>query len=336
MIPGVIPKKLADPKGVYEGVEAVTDEEIEQFDSIFDILNLEYIDNALGLTQGTIIPVPEWEEKKKAAAFIYLAGYDGQITIDNHTYIPKNPWECARVTTGTKNIASKPAGQTSELKLSEGPDNGLHAELKVKTEFKTKAKKSVTILGKTVSYNGSVTESKTETFEKDYPAPEVFPVFSEEDLNVSVRYFNNTYNPHTTVTVEPKNGTVDVFRAITYKYNGSVATDEKYLGHVSRQENGFKTVDYKETTEWVSNDGFITYTYQGCFIPGPLDPALLSVNIATPYDNFTITHFDVEEIKDPTIGIFRKLLILFTVLVFLGMFAVSGFKMLLISFGGIR
>ncbi len=312
------------------------DTDTHDFDSIFDVLNLEFIDNALGLTQGTIIPVPEWEEKKKAAAYIYLAGYDGQITINNHTYIPKNPWECARISTGTKNLASKPAGQTSELKLSEGPNNGLHAELKVKTKFKTKVQKSVTILGKSVSYDGSVTESKTEIFERDYPAPEVFPVISEKDLNISVKYFNNTYNPHTAITIEPKKGTIDVFRSITYKYNGSIATDERYLGHVSRQENGFKTVNYKETTEWISLDGFITYRYQGCFIPGPLDPSLLSVDIATPYDNFTITHFDVEEIKDPTIGVLRKLLILFTILGFLGMFVVSGFRMLSISFGGTR
>lgn len=327
------------PSNEYDGMEEMTQEEISQyeFNDIFDILDLEFVDSALGINQGHIIPVgAEWQEKKKAAAFIYLAGYEGQVTINNHTFIPKAPSECAKVLTGTKNLASKPAGQTSELKLSEGPNNGLHAELKVKTKYQTKVQKSVTILGRKINYKDTVEKSKTETFKQDFPAPEVFPVVSEEDLNISVKFFNNTFNPHTSITIEPKEGTVDVFRAITYSYNGSKATDERYLGYVSKLDNGFKVVDYEETTEWKSNDEVITYRYQGCYIPGPLDPALLSIDIATPYNDFTITHFDVEIIEDPTIGLPRKILILFVVLGFLGMFAVSCIRMLIISFGRIR
>ena len=124
------------PTNDFSGLTPLTDEEIRkyEFNDIFDVTTLEFIDNALSLTQGNLIPVgAQWTEKKKAAAYIYLAGYEGQITINNHTFIPENPWECARVLTGTRNLASKPAGQTSELKLSEGLNNGLHAELKVKT-----------------------------------------------------------------------------------------------------------------------------------------------------------------------------------------------------------
>lgn len=205
----------------------------------------------------------------------------------------------------------------------------------VKTEYKVKDYKETKILGKSVKIPYYKEKSEKVTFRKTFvDVPDEFPAVSEEDLNITVRYFNNTYNPHTTVEIEPKNGTVDVFRKITYHYKDSTASDERYLGYVSTQENGFKNVDFEETKEWVSKDDSITYRYKGCYIPGYFKPELLSVDIATPYDEFTITNFDVEELGDPTTGIYRKFLILITVIVFLGMFAVSGLNMLIIAFGG--
>lgn len=105
---------------------------------------------------------------------------------------------------------------------------------------------------------------------------------------------------------------------------------------MTKLNNGFKIVNYEETTEWLSDSEKITYRYQGFFMPGYLDPALLSVDVATPYSNFTITHFDIEVIEDPTLNMPRKLLALFLILFFLGCFAVSCIRMLQMPFGRIR
>jgi hypothetical protein len=318
----------------------VPEEEIQklEFSNIFDIWNLEFTDSAYDVKQDKAFAKdPKWETKDYSEAYIYLAGYEGQITLNNKTYIPKVSWKCAKVFTGTRNLAPRPVSQSSSLKLSEGVNNGLHAELEVKTLYNEKERRTAKILGKSISFNSTVQKSQTKAYTKDFPAPEVFPAITENDLNISVKYYNNSYNPHVVVTIEPKNGTQNVFREVTYHYNGSTATDSRLLGYVSSGDNGFKISDYEKTSRWISNSNCITYEYLGAYIPGYFNPALLTVDVATPYENITIKSFKVEEIGDTTQNItVRNILCLFIILLFLGGFAVAIIRNFSLSFGRIR
>ena len=263
------------------------------FSSIFDILDMELSETG-HVNQSEIAPTnKEWKTSGKASAYIYLAGYDGQITYTNETYIPKSASECAIVLTDTQNLASKPSGQSSKLKLTDINNGSLKAILTVKTEYKVKAYKTVQIGDSSIKVPYYKEKSETETFTQIFSAPPTFPTIGPNDINVTVTYQNNSYNPHTLVTVEgERTGTI-------YNYNGSIAREFRSIGYIKVSSNGFKNADFKPTNTWKFSDNSMSYSYQALYIKGAFDPSKLHITVTTPYDKFEVTEFNYTEVRDP-------------------------------------
>ncbi len=271
------------------------------FTSIYDFLNVKISESGY-IPQGPIRTInPDWNKKGKyTEAYIYLAGYEGQITINNKTYIPDKPSKCAIVLTDTRNLAHKPAGQTSSVKLEDLNDGSLKVTLKVKTKYKVKDYKTKTILGKSVKVPYYKEKKETVTFIKTFTAPEVFPVLSADDINVSITYQNNSYNPHAIITVTPKNDVAGVITGVSYKYNGSSATEYRQIGYVDEKETGYKSADFKETYTWKFSDETMSYSYQALYIKGVFDPDKFKVIVKTPFSEIPVDEYHYTEVGDPT------------------------------------
>jgi len=273
------------------------DNDISEFDSIFDVLDMEFSDSGYIEQAGITAINPEWETKGKyTEAYIYLAGYNGQINYDGVLYIPEKPSKCAIILTDTRNLADKPNGQTSSVKLTDGKDGSLKVTLKVKTKYKVKDYKTVTVLGKSVKIPYYKEKSETVTFTRVYQdVPDRFPILSAEDVNVTVNYYNSSYNPHATVTVDG-----DITGA-TYRYNGSEAREYRLIGYVGQSPNGLKTANFKKTYTWKFSDpDLMSYSYQALYIKGPFDLDRLQVTVLTPYSEIPIENYNFIEYGDPT------------------------------------
>ena len=198
------------------------------------------------------------------------------------------------ILTDTKNIANRPEGQTSELTLSDEGNNTLKVTLKVKTTSKVKYYKTVNIGKNSIKVPSYKEKTEHNTFTKTFQAPEVYPVRGPKDVNVTVTYQNNSYNPHTIVTVDgERTGTI-------YKYNGSEAREYRLIGYVNQASNGFKTTNFKTTHTWKFTDDSMSYSYQSLYIKGHFTPSLLQINVTTPYAEFPVTDFNYVEMGDPT------------------------------------
>lgn len=289
------------PRGIYDGLDPITPEEEKEFEfnNIFDVSQMEFSESGYVKQEDLKALNPEWESKGNAKAYIYLAGYEGQIKIDNEMYIPKTASECAIVLTDTKNLASRPEGQTSKLTLADEGDK-LKATLKVKTKYNVKVYKTVRVGKNSIKVPYYKEKSETKIFTKIFDAPKVFPVQKPEDINVTVTYQNNSFNPHTTVTVESKNGSDNVITGVAYRYDESSASEFRLIGYVEKNENGFKTPDFKPTSTWKFSDDRMSYSFQSLYIKGEFDPEKFGLVVKTPYSEIHVSKYNYIEAKDPT------------------------------------
>lgn len=271
----------------------------EHIFSIFDILKTEISETGY-VEQGNVNAIdPEWEQDRKAEAYIYLVGYEGQISIWNETYIPKAPSKCAKIITDTQNLASHPVDQTSTLVLKDEPNGSLKAVLKVKTKYTIITHKTVSIGDASITVPSFKEKTEHETFTKVFPAPKVYPVTGPEDIEVNVNYQNNSLNPHTTIEIKLKNSTGGDITGAYYNSNGSEAREYRLIGYVNESVNGFKTSKFKRTNTWKFSDDKMSYSYHSLYIKGPFDINKLKINVKTPYDDLEITKFNYTEAGDP-------------------------------------
>jgi len=261
----------------------------EVFDSIFDILNAE-ISETGNLEQGNIDAVnPKWQTKGVASAYIYLAGYDGEITIEDVHYIPVSPSKCANVLTNTKNIASKPVSQKSTVKLTDGANNTLEVELTVKTKYKVKDYKTVSVLGKSVSVPYYKSKSKTAVFTQSFEAPVQFPAV--EAPKAYVTHYNGS---HAIVEVANVPGIVKTEISIP----GSSAREYRLIGEVGTAQNGFRSTHFKKVSTWKYEGMQMHRSQSGLYVDEPFDIDNLTITVTTPYKTMEVTDIEYVVIED--------------------------------------
>jgi len=261
------------------------------FSSIFDILDVEFSETG-NITQGKITPEESWQNGGKYTdAYIYLAGYEGEITIGSEKYIPESPDKCAIVYTNTKNLASKPDGQTSTLKLSTGKNNTLECKLTVKTTYKVRTNKTVTVGGKTIKNPIKEYKKKSETvvFTKTFDAPKQFPAVKAP--KVYVTYYNGS---HAIVEIPDVPGIVKTDISI----NGSSAREYRLIGEVGTAVNGFKSTRFDEVSTWKYSGSQMSRSQSGLYIKEPFDIDQLHISVTTPYNKMEVTDIEYVVIED--------------------------------------
>lgn len=262
------------------------------FSSIFDILEVEISETGNVEQKQAHAVNPGWKTKGKAEAYIYLAGYRGEIKIGNETYIPKSPSECAIVLTDTRNLADRPAGQTSSLALSDGNNNTLKAELKVKTSYRVKSYQKV--LG--FSIPDYKTKSSNSRFTETFDAPRLFPVLNPPKAYVT--YFRGS---HAVVNVPNLAGIVKV----EYALNNSSAREYRLIGEVGTAENGFRSTVFNKVSTWKYSGPQMSRSRQGLYISEPFNVSDLKITVTTPYDTMKVTDFEYTVIEDTSRKMFN-------------------------------
>lgn len=261
----------------------------EVFDSIFDILNTE-ISETGNIEQGNIDAVnPKWQTKGVASAYIYLAGYDGEITIEDVHYIPVSPSKCANVLTNTKNLANKPVSQKSTVKLSDGINNTLKVELTVKTKYKVKDYKTVSVLGKSVKVPYYKVKSKTSVFTQSFEAPVQFPA-----VDAPKAYVTHYNGSHAIVEVANVPGIVKTEISIP----GSSAREYRLIGEVGTAQNGFKSAHFENVNTWKYEGSQVHRSQSGLYIDEPFYIDNLSIKVTTPYKTMEVTDIEYAVIED--------------------------------------
>lgn len=261
------------------------------FSSIFDILDIELSETG-NVTQGEITPEESWQNGGKYTdAYIYLAGYEGEITIGNEKYIPESPDKCAIVYTNTKNLASKPDGQTSTLKLSTGKNNTLECKLTVKTTYRVRTNKTVTVGGKTIKNPIKEYKNKSETvvFTKTFDAPKQFPAVKAP--KVYVTYYNGS---HAIVEIPDVPGIVKTDISI----NRSSAREYRLIGEVGTAVNGFRSTRFDEVSTWKYSGSQMSMSQSGLYIKEPFDIDQLHISVTTPYKKMEVTDIEYVVIED--------------------------------------
>lgn len=296
----VQPSNLGETeRRTWEPEDRTTNEDMEKFDSIFNILNAELSFNGL-VSQGSIQAVsPDWEEGGRyTRAYIYLAGYDGLIYVNGEKYIPRPASECALVLTGTENTARNPSRQVSDLDLTDLPDGRLKAVLRVTTYYKVRVTKTISFMGQSINVKVWDTRKETVRFEKIFEPPEVFPVLSPEELDVTVKVFNNTYNPHTEIIVSTVNSSEEVITSVTYQAGNKKATEYRLIGVVNRLQNGVKVTSFESAKAFKTHDSGLTQVFQGCRADGVYNQSEINVTVRTPFHEYN-PNFNYIVVEDP-------------------------------------
>lgn len=304
-----------------------------------DLLNLEFSED--GFTkQGQITPTKNWEKKGKyTQAYIFLAGYDGQISFNGQNFIPSPASECAIIQYDAKNLAENPTGQTMKIELTDTQAGDLKAKLTVKTKYKVKKYKTYPMLGKKIKVPYWDKKSETVVFTKIFSAPSQFPELGTGQYNVTVKYYNSTYNPHTLVTVE-ENGKQTQFPElitfIEYAYLDSYAKEYRQIGYIYTNASGYKETHFKNTSTWKFTGEKLSHTSRTLYIKGPLDLDSLKITVHTPYRQAVVTEISYSEERTTTGDFLGKMKQLFWIILFFAPFLFSISEEFKIVFGRFR
>ena len=121
--PQINPKELADipigPDGnnSYSGLDPITEEDIQEFDDIFDITAIEFQEKAKNSNSTPISNVEE-ETKGVIKGCVDIAGYNKMVKIDGEYYI-HSPND-AIVVSDAENIAASPVSINKERYFDSG------------------------------------------------------------------------------------------------------------------------------------------------------------------------------------------------------------------------
>jgi len=259
-----------------------------------DILTPELTDTGEVSQKDISVPDQEWETKGIAKAFIYLAGYKGEITIEDDHYIPKPASECALIYTKTKNIAKRPAGQTSTIRLSDGEDGTLKVKLTVISKYQIKDYK--TVLGIRIPYYRTKTQTKvfTRTFTD---VPPKFPTF--EPPKAYVTHYNGSHAVVNVDYVDKDGNVIDVIGKVDVSIPGSSAREYRLIGEVGTAENGFRSAHFEKVSTWKYSGKQISRSQSGLYIKEPFDIDNLTITVSTPYmRNVPVTDIEYVVIED--------------------------------------
>jgi hypothetical protein len=262
------------------------------FGSIFDILNCQFSTTALIPQTNQIISVDNWQKKgENTEATLSIDGFRNISEIDGIQYIPGFSQDNVVVNYQTRNDALLGAGQTSIISYQEN-NSTLTASLDVDTSWYVKSSHDVIIFGKRISVPTISTKNESEVYFASITEPQQFPKVT--DIKAEVTYYNNSYNPHSVLSLSNAWGIVQE----DYSYNGSEASHFKLVGEVSTKDNGLSYVNYSRISTWKSSDSQISGFGNELYIKGKFNPALLNISVQTPYETVKINEINVNEVPD--------------------------------------
>lgn len=276
----VKPSEMGDIEGLYNGMEPMTEEEIEEFEfnSIFDVLEMKFTDS--GRTDQTAEDVPLQVAEKSSgiiAGGVKIVGFKDRIVIDNVSYIPDDQAVMAQTKVIQNPDFSQWTGIIKQIDkdISVKIENGTaYAKLTVKTHWYTKSKNSLT--GKSTK---SKIKTSTATFKDSFfPAPEILTRPTEKTGYINE--YRSKSTPNTRVYVDPEG-----LQKIVYEYKGNTSTHTFLIGERLTDEAGVYYTVYTRADSW---SGQLSGLDNSFIIYGPFDPEKLKVICYTPYENFTI------------------------------------------------
>jgi len=291
------------------------------FGSIFDILNCQFSTTALIPQTNQIRSIDNWQKKgENTEATLSIDGFRNISEIDGMQYIPGRAQDNVIVDYQTRNDALLGAGQISNISYQENGSN-FTVYLTVKTSWYVKSSNNIIVLGKRISVPDISTKSESEVYSASVQTPNQFPKI--QAIKAEVTYYNNSYNPHSVVSLTNAWGIVEE----DYSYNGSEASHFKLVGDVSTQDNGLSYVNYSKISTWKSSDSQISGFVNELYITGKFNPVLLNVSVQTPYETVKISKINVTEVPDQSGLILNPGLWAFVgTLTFFGIFIYRNFR----------
>lgn len=273
----VIPSEMGDIEGLYDGMEPMTDEELQEFEfnSIFDILEVEFTDSGTtNQTEEDIHYKVQKTESGRIAGGIKIIGFKDLINIDGVPYIPDNDSILVKY-----EAVKAPSFSWNNTGVS---------KIKKDVDIKNENGNVTATLTVTMEWYKLSTDS-TGTTKKKYRTSEA--IFSDtveapQVLNrpSEIKGILYEYPIHSLAYVPP-----DGLSQVEYEYDGKKVKHIYLLGERRRNENGVLYTNFSKVNYW---KGDLHHQGQFLFIDGPFDPEKMTVTAYTPYEAFHVTHFD--------------------------------------------
>jgi len=301
------------------GIAEVGAVEIEkdQFNDIFDILNVEYSES--GFTEQDekdIIYSVEETGQGDIYGGIKIIGFKDLVYIDGIPFIPDNESIIVKA-----KAVKDPSFSWWGIGII-----GVYKDVEKWIENGTAyATMDVTFRYYTLHYN-SLTKTKrkhykvqTAYFEDSCPAPEVLTRPTKK--TGFINEYRNNIVPNTRVYVDPAGLT-----KIAYTYQGNASEHIFMMGERREDKNGVECTIYSTVDRW---NGDIPNMDNSLIIYGPFAPEKLTVSCFTPYENFEITDFQ-HTIHETPLNSWAKPLIFFILRLIL--LLLCGYKLMMIMF----
>ena len=255
------------------------------FDSIFNVLNIKYVDSGVNkLTENDIRYELVKTEKGKIAGGVKIVGFSNLTILDNETYI-----------SGTEDVIVKSSvvrnpsldgwvGTINDIDkdIHVSIENGTAtATMDVSVTWSTPTKKSKT--GKLIK--GKL-RTNTYTFEDYCPAPDILP--RPSNTTGTIFEFKSKEKHYTLVSVDPTG-----LQRVVYEYDGNKTEHVFMMGEKGEDENGISKVKFYSMNYW---NGDLPHYADSAFINGTFDQSKLNVTAYTIYEEIPVSlSYEYEE-----------------------------------------
>lgn len=245
------------------------------FDNIFDILNIEYLDNGLVVSEN-VYPEINWQEKGKSRAWIDIVGWNNLTERNGTFYIPEG--EEPIIKYEAENTASRPVSTKTNVSYATSENGTLTADLKVKAVYEVAKKKTTSFNGIPVQSFELVRKTKTSHYTDSEPIPETY--IPSVNSTAYVLILNTSKAPQTRVLVPES---PDVMKVL-FEYNDTQTWHYLRTGTYNLTEKGVKYVQISELEYWEGEN--ISRIGNTLIYTGALDAKKIESQIK-------ITQFDV-------------------------------------------
>ena len=299
------------------GIAGAAETGTENFNDIFDILDVEYSESGFTEQEENDI-VYSVEETSQGAIYggIKIIGFKDLVYIDGIPFIPDNDSMIVKAKAVKDPFCSWwGIGIVGVYKdVNRWIENGMaYATMDVTFRYYT-------------TYFNPITKTRrkhykmqTAYFEDSCPAPEVLTRPTQKTGFIN-EYRNNAM-PNTRVYVDPAGLT-----KIVYAYQGNASEHIFMMGERREDKNGVECTIYSSVDRW---NGNIPQINNSLVIYGPFDPDKLTVSCFTPYEKFEITEFK-HTVHETPLNSWAKPLIFFILRLILLLFC--GYKLIIIIF----
>jgi hypothetical protein len=147
-----------------------TDTDVHEFNSIFDLLNMQFTDTGISSSQNGY-PDIQWKENGKSKAWVDIVGWNNLTERNGTFYIPEGEPPIVRY--GAENTASRPISTDTSVALTEA--NGtLTADLKVTAVYEVAKRTTKKVNGFSFPSIELVRRDSTSHYFDSEPMPETY------------------------------------------------------------------------------------------------------------------------------------------------------------------